>query len=46
MKKLYPKEWAKWHPYKEIDEVDHYYTGVANKIYKILYDSYLSLIHI
>lgn len=41
MKKLYPKEWAKWHPYKEIDEVDHYYTGVANKIYKILYDSYI-----
>ena len=41
MKKLYPKEWMKWHPYKETDEVDHYYTGVANKIYKILHDSYI-----
>lgn len=30
MKKIYPKEWLKLHPYQKVDEVDRYYTDVAN----------------
>ena len=36
MKKIYPKEWLKLHPYQKVDEVDRYYTDVANQIYQVL----------
>lgn len=32
MKKIYPKEWLKLHPYNRTDSVDQYYTGIANEI--------------
>lgn len=35
-KKIYPKEWIRLHPYQIADEVDRYYTGVANQIYQVL----------
>lgn len=36
MKKIYPVEWLAFHPYKRIDEIDRYYTGIANKICAVL----------
>ncbi len=36
MKKIYPKEWVKLHPYRQTDEIDHYYTDIANQIYQVL----------
>ncbi|WP_277231801.1 DUF3843 family protein [Phocaeicola salanitronis] len=36
MKKIYPKEWLELHPYQIVDEVDRYYTDVANQIYQVL----------
>ena len=42
MKKIYPKEWLKYHPYKQTDSVDGYYTNVANGIYNILDHSPIS----
>ena len=36
MKKIYPKEWVKLHPYRQTDDIDHYYTDIANQIYQVL----------
>ena len=37
MKKLYPKGWLAYHPYTRTDEVDYYYTGIANRIKRFLF---------
>ena len=37
MRKLYPKGWLEYHPYTRTDEVDYYYTDIANRIYQILH---------
>lgn len=42
MKKIYPKEWLKLHPYKQTDSTDLYYTGIANKLYSYLNTSIVS----
>ena len=39
MKKIFIKDWLYYHPYKRSDEVDRYYTDVANEIKNILYKS-------
>lgn len=41
MKKIYPTEWLKLHPYKRTDSVDQYYTGIANEICTIISSSSL-----
>lgn len=33
-KALFTKDWLKLHPYKTADDVDQYYTLLANKIYQ------------
>lgn len=42
MKKIYPKEWLKLHPYKQTDSTDLYYTDIANKLYSCLSNSIIS----
>lgn len=42
MKKIYPKEWLKLHPYKQTDSTDLYYTGIANKLYSCLSTSIIA----
>ena len=37
IQKLYPKHWLNYHPYKQTDDVDQYYTGIANQINRILH---------
>ena len=40
MKKIiYTQEWIAMHPYTRIDDVDIYYTNLANKIYHALDES-------
>lgn len=34
--KIYPKDWLSFHPYKQTDEVDLYYTKLANRLYECL----------
>lgn len=34
--KIYPKEWLELHPYLQTTSADLYYTGIANRIYKVL----------
>lgn len=36
LNKIFPVEWIKFHPYQQADEVDVYYTQIANKIYQLL----------
>lgn len=38
---LYPAEWVKNKPYTTVDNVDIYYTGIANRIYDILKETKL-----
>lgn len=38
---MYPAEWVKQKPYKVVDSVDIYYTGIANKIRAILKETRL-----
>lgn len=37
MRKVYLKEWVKYHPYKKTDEVDRYYCELVNRINKRLW---------
>lgn len=39
MKKIFIKDWLYYHPYKRSDEVDRYYTDVANEVKDIIYES-------
>lgn len=39
IKKLYPVEWVKLHPYKHADRIDQYYTKLANRVYVELIES-------
>ena len=41
---LYPAEWVKNKPYTTVDEVDIYYTGIANRIFDILKETKLDTI--
>lgn len=36
MKKVYPAEWVKFHPYERSEEADRYYANLATSINKIL----------
>ncbi len=36
IKKIYPKDWLDYKPYKMADEVDRYYSALANKVQNIL----------
>lgn len=35
-KRIYPKEWSEWHPYKKTTPVDSYYADLATDIYSYL----------
>lgn len=37
IRKLYSKNWLNYHPYKQANDVDQYYIGIANQINRILH---------
>ena len=41
---LYPADWVKMKPYNNVDEVDIYYTNIANRIYDELHDAHLDVL--
>lgn len=36
---IFPQDWVLRHPYKQTDEVDHYYSQLANRVYHRLRES-------
>lgn len=38
IQKIYLKTWLNYHPYKQANDVDKYYTDIANQINRILHD--------
>ncbi|WP_297902138.1 DUF3843 family protein [uncultured Parabacteroides sp.] len=37
-KRIYPKEWSEWHPYRKTTDVDVYYADFATDLYDFLAD--------